>query len=620
MRIISIAVSWLIASGFAGIASAQSFQLLQAPLGISGIPVTINGNGIGCCTADFDGDGDMDVVLAPSGSAPFLYYRNDGGLIFTDVSAASGLGNSSDVRCLQAADIDNDGDTDLYVGNDEAVPNLFINNGNGTFTDMATAWGLFHSVSNYSACFGDYDRDGLLDLYLGVRTDEGLLSPNLLYHNLGGHFLEVGAAAGVDDLRLTLVAIFMDYNEDGWPDILCANDKGNTYGPNELFKNNGDGTFSAVGPQTGTNIMVDGMGLDFLDVFNDGGVDFYCSDLPVDHLFQVWDPITNAYLNATATYGLQGGGVGWAVNWLDYDNDGWQDLHVVQADFPNLLYRNPAAPAAAMVPWSNESFNLGVGLMYRQFTAAMADFDNDGRIDMLQRFAAGPAPVLSPQGASIYHNQVTAGNWIKFKTRGTVSNRDGFGAAFEVRTGTHLQRQWVRSGVGYQSNSDPRLHFGLGTATQVDQVKVTWPSGQVQYLTNLAANQIIEVVEPKIDLSGPATIGGTTTLNMSVPGDEGLPYLLVLSLSNIPQNLGSGVILPVSIDGLTSLTIIPGNPILPGAAGVIDSAGQASSPLTIPPLPWLVGLTFYATGITADTPSFPVLRTVFPSAVPVTIQ
>jgi hypothetical protein len=178
----------------------------------------------------------------------------------------------------------------------------------------------------------------------------------------------------------------------------------------------------------------------------------------------------------------------------------------------------------------------------------------------------------------------------------------------------------VRSGVGYQSNSDPRLHFGLGTATQVDQVKVTWPSGQVQYLTNLAANQIIEVVEPKIDLSGPATIGGTTTLNMSVPGDEGLPYLLVLSLSNIPQNLGSGVILPVSIDGLTSLTIIPGNPILPGAAGVIDSAGQASSPLTIPPLPWLVGLTFYATGITADTPSFPVLRTVFPSAVPVTIQ
>jgi len=616
----SLVVCSLSVCGLIGLAPAQSFQQLQPPLGISGIGVTMNGNGIGCCTADFDGDGDMDIVLAPSGSAPFLYYRNDGGMMFTDLSATSGLGTTSDVRCLQAADIDNDGDADLYVGNDESMPNLFINNGNGTFTDQAAAWGLFHIVSNYSAGFGDYNRDGLLDMYLGVRTDDGQPSPNLLYQNLGGSFLEVGASAGVDDTRLTLVGVFMDYDEDGWPDILCANDKGLIYGPNELYRNNGDGTFTAVGPQTNTDIAIDGMGIDFLDVFNDGGVDFYMSDLPVDHLFQVWDPVTSTYLDATATYGLQGGGVGWATNFLDYDNDGWQDLHVVQADFPNLLYRNPAAPAAAMVQWPNESFNLGLGLMYRQFSAAMADFDDDGRIDMLQRFANGPLAVLSPEGASIYHNQVSGGNWIKFKTRGTVSNRDGFGARFEVLTGTHLQRQDVRSGVGYQSNSDPRLHFGLGTATQVDRVKVTWPSGQVQYLTNLPVNQILEVEEPKFEMTGPATVGGTTTLNMSVPGDEGLPYVLVLSLSNIPQNLGGGVILPVQIDGLTSLTLVPGNPILPNSGGVIDPNGQASSTLTIPPLPWLAGLTIYATGVTADTPTFPVLRTVFPSALPITIQ
>ena len=429
----------LIASSLVGVAAAQSFHQLQAPLGIAGIGVTMNGNGIGCCTADFDGDGDMDIVLAPSGIAPFIYYRNDGGLVFTDASLASGLGTATDVRCLQAADIDNDGDADLYVGNDEAMPNMFINNGNGTFTDLAASWGLFHIVSNYSAGFGDYDRDGLLDLYIGVRSDDGQLAPNLLYHNLGSQFLEVGASAGVDDLRPTLVGVFMDYDEDGWPDILCANDKGNVYGPNELFRNNGDGTFSAVGPQTGTNIAIDGMGIDFLDVFNDGGVDFYMSDLPVDHLFQVWDPVTNTYLDATATYGLQGGGVGWATNWLDYDNDGWQDMHVVQSDFPNLLFRNPAAPAAALVQWTNESFNVGIGLMYRQFTASMADFDDDGRVDMLQRFAHGPGVTQSPEGASIYHNQVSAGNWIKFQTRGTVSNRDGFGAAFEVLTGTHLQ-------------------------------------------------------------------------------------------------------------------------------------------------------------------------------------
>lgn len=620
MRVFSIAATSLLATSLVGVVSAQGFQLQQAPQGIHGIPVTMNGNGIGCCTADFDGDGDLDIVLAPSGTAPFHYYRNDGGFMFTDLSASSGLGNTSDVRCLQAADIDNDGDTDLYVGNDESIPNLFLNDGTGVFSDVAAAWGLFHSVSNYSCGFGDYDRDGRLDMILGVRSDDGLLAPNLLYHNEGGYFLEVGASAGVDDTRPALVTVFMDYNEDGWPDILVANDKGNVYGPNELFENNGDGTFTAVGAATGTNIAIDGMGIDFLDVFNDGGVDFYMSDLPIDHLFQVWDPAANKYIDATYTYGLQGGGVGWATNFLDYDNDGWQDLHVVQADFPNLLYRNPGQPAAANVPWTQESFNVGLGLMYRQFTCAMADFDNDGRVDMLQRFATGPGPTLAPDGAQVYRNMVSAGNWIKFKTRGTVSNRDGFGARFEVLTGTHLQRQAVRSGVGYQSNSDPRLHFGLGAATQVDQVKITWPMGQVQYMTNLAANQIVEVVEPKIELSGPVAPGGTTSINMSIPGDEGLPYVLILSLVPVPQNLGSGVVLPVTIDGLTSLTLTPGNPILPGSGGVIDPSGNASSTLTIPPLPWLSGLTIYSTGATADTPTFPVLRTVFPTALPITIQ
>jgi hypothetical protein len=268
--------------------------------------------------------------------------------------------------------------------------------------------------------------------------------------------------------------------------------------------------------------------------------------------------------------------------------------------------------------WPNVAPSLGTDHFLWQYTNLTGDFDNDGRVDLLERFDSGP--LTSPEGVVLWRNTVAGGNWLKFKTRGTVSNRDGFGTRVEVTTSNLHQRQWVRSGTGYLSQHDPRVHFGLGTNTVADVVRVTWPLGQVQYLTNVAANQIVELVEPQLKLSAPATVGGTTTLNMSIPGDEGLSYLMVLSLSNVPTMLAGGVVLPIQIDGLTSLSMIPGNPILPGAAGVLSATGQATSTLTIPPLPWLAGLTVYATGMTADAPTFPVLRTVFPSALPITIQ
>ncbi|MFT4515434.1 MAG: hypothetical protein ACI89X_004643 [Planctomycetota bacterium] len=602
-------------------AFAQGFQPTAAPQGIQGVPVVDSYLGCGIGTFDIDNDGDLDVVIAGDVGSQFRLFRNDGGMQFTDISLGCGLGVCQEVKCVSAADIDNDGNVDLFVGNNFSLSQIFMNQGGGIFIEQGAMRGMANVESNFTACFGDYDRDGWLDLYIGNRQDSVAVftGTNRLYRNTGnGFFTDVTASSGTGSTRMALVSTWMDYDEDGWPDLLVLNDKALQWGGNEVYRNNSDGTFTAVQAQIGANWTIDGMGVDYTDAFNDGGIDFFCTDLPIDHLFQVWNPTTSSYDNATATYGVFGSGVGWSCKFLDYDNDGWQDLHIVQLTAPNYFYRNPGAAAAANVPWPNVAPALGTDHFFWQFTNAMGDFDNDGRVDILERFDTGP--FVSPEGVVLMRNTVAGGNWLKFKTRGTVSNRDGYGTRVEVTTNTLHQRQWVRSGTGYVSHHDTRLNFGLGTDTVADVVRVTWPLGQVQYLTNVAANQILELVEPELKLSAPASVGGTTTLDMSIPGDEGLSYLMVLSLSSVPTVLPGGIVLPIQIDGLTSISMIPGNPILPGAAGILTATGQATSTLTIPPLPWLAGLTFYATGMTADMPTFPILRTTFPSALPITIQ
>ncbi|MCK5940802.1 MAG: CRTAC1 family protein [Planctomycetes bacterium] len=603
--------------------AAQNFQQLSAPLGITSVQHTFGvGTGTGVCIADFDGDGDVDVVLPQQFGLPMLYFRNDGGMVFVDATATAGLGGCEFVRCVNAADIDNDGDQDLFVGNENTPPKLFVNDGTGSFTEEAQLRGVYHNESNHAAAFGDYDRDGWLDLYIGIRTDpaSNWPAPNYLFRNTGGgHFVDVTAAAGLAQNRPTLAATFMDYDEDGWPDVFVANDKGPSWGPNELYRNNGDGTFTDVSVATGTNIAIDGMSIDFVDVFNDGGVDFYCTDVPADHLFQLWDPVTGAYLDATATYGLQGGAVGWASNWLDYDNDGWQDLHVVHSNAPNAVFHNPGTPHAAQTPWPNVAFALGLGQIHNQHTAVTVDLDDDGRVDLVQRYET--SGLTAPQGVSVHHNQVPGGNWIKFRTRGVTSNRDGIGARIEVDAGGLNQRQWVRSGVGFLSCADRRVHFGLGASPTIDRVTITWPSGQRQFLSDVPANQIVELVEPHMSAAGTAPVGGSSTISASLQGDEGLPYLLLMSFSTANGiALPSGDVFPLDHDALLSLTLDPSNPILVGSVGTVPANGEATATLHVPPLPLLSGLTCYSAALTTDVPSFPVVRTVVAKPIAIQIQ
>ena len=600
---------------------AQAFVDVTAPAGLM-IPSFLSGNyGCGACCGDFDGDGDLDLIVGQATGTPFRYFRNDGGLVFTDVSASSGLGLCAYVRGISAADVDNDGDLDLFVCNNCTANALYINDGTGTFSEQGAARGVADTLCASSASFGDYDRDGWLDLYVGnYVTPTGYAGPNILYRNNGnGTFTDVSALSGAGVPGLTFAAPFVDYDKDGWPDIFIANDKGFYFTPNALLHNNHNGTFSDVSATVNANQGMDGMGADFVDAFNDGGTDFFVTDNPPDHLFLAWDAVHQQYVDVTYQYGLTGGAItasGWSCNFLDYDNDGWQDLHVVHAAQPNHLYRNPGVPALALVPWPEVSAIEGVGFADSQVTSLVADFDDDGRLDILSVLQdLGP-----PQGLRLLRNVGPASNWLKIRTRGTVSNRDGFGARVRVTVGSVAQEQEVRSGVGYISDSDHRVHFGLGAATVANRVDITWPSGQVQVFLNVPANQILEAVEPRFRLVGGATIGTISSLEVHSPAEGGKPFVTLLALGASPGlPLPSGRVIPANLDFVALYTLAPGNPVLPQGAGLLPPTGTGVSPLVIPNVPALIGVTLQGAAVTADALYPDGIRTIFP-ALPITFQ
>jgi hypothetical protein len=334
------------------------------------------------------------------------------------------------------------------------------------------------------------------------------------------------------------------------------------------------------------------MGADFVDAFNDGGWDVFVSNTQDGHLFHVWNPATASYTENAAFYGLAAFIEGWAANFLDFDNDGWQDLHVAHINGPNHLYRNPGTPVG-QTAWTEVGVGLGLGITGPQYSAAIVDFDDDGRLDVFNSRPYQPCLLM--------RNAVSAGNWLKVETEGTVSNRDGIGARILVTAGGVSQRQTVRSGTGYISNSDLRCHFGLAVASQAERVEILWPSGQRQLLLNVAANQILHVKEPRLSLAAPPVLGTSPALQLSIPTDASLPYAMLLALDSSPGlPLPDGRLIPLNLDILAQLTLAPGNPVLPGSLGLLGALGQASSLFVIPGIPGLLGLSVTAAAISAD--------------------
>ncbi|MAB88887.1 MAG: hypothetical protein CMJ90_05460 [Planctomycetes bacterium] len=600
---------------------AQSFNNVTSTSGLTMAPRPFVFLGQGWCVGDFDGDGDLDIVFPEQPAQAFRYFRNDGAMSFSDQTASAGLGVAGLCRQMTPADVDNDGDQDIYVCNNFIPNQLFINDGTGTFTEEAAARGVDFASHTWAATFGDYDRDGWVDLYLGVRTNvANTYTPNRLYNNLGdGYFIDVTTAAGVGEMGLTLATMWFDYNLDGWPDIFCANDKGTSQPPNAVYRNDGNGAFTEVSLAINAQQGVCGMGLDFIDAFNDGGQDVFCTDSGADHVFIVWDPSTQQYVEMQNQLGVgQVPSIGWACEFLDYDNDAWPDLHVVHGSGSNLLWRNPAAPVASASPWTNVTSATGTGTAWAQYSSVVADFDLDGRLDILNALLVSNTGGAGtpPAALELLQNNGATGNWLRIRTRGVASNSDGLGARVRVTTGTVTQEQQVRSGIGYLTGSPMELHFGLGAATQVDRIEVIWPSGRVQTLAGVTANQGIVIREPSLSLSAAPVIGTSLSIDLDAQGDGGLSYIMGLALSATPGiPLSSGRTVPLTFDAVAQLTTTPGNGILLQPAGVLSPSGAASSTLAIPNLASLVGWNVYSAAVSLDAGAPDGVKTIIPGPV-----
>jgi hypothetical protein len=497
--------------------------------------------GNGAAIFDFDNDGRPDIFLVngirletPAGQkATSRLYHNEGDGKFRDVTENSGLTQTGWGQGVCAGDFDNDGLTDLlvtYYGHNVLYRNL----GGGRFEDVTEKTGLPTTGQRWGTgcAFLDYDRDGYLDIFVanylefdlekaalpganpfcswkGLRVfcgPRGFPSGhNFLYHSERGRsFTDVTQKAGItsSDLHYNLGVVSSDFDDDGWPDIYVACDSS----PSLLYRNNHDGTFTDIAVGHGVAYGPDGqeqgsMGVSAADYDNDGRIDIVKTNF-IDETSTLYHNEGDAYFE-DQTYagglGVNTRFVGWGVNFLDVDQDGWKDIFMANGHiYPELAgakvgeeYRQPK-----IIYWNlrNGAFRditkqAGASLSAPRVSrgVAVGDLDGDGAPEILV--------VNMNEPPSLFKNFAPKGTAILIEMVGTKSNRSAIGARVTVTAGELRQTGEVQSGGSYASQNDFRLHFGLGSAAKVDQIEIRWPSGAVEKLNNLEAGQCIRVRE-----------------------------------------------------------------------------------------------------------------------------
>ena len=494
----------------------------------------------GIAIFDYDGDGRLDLYFTNGAIQPQLrkpdaswqnrLYRNQGGWRFEDVTDKAGVPGTGFYFGVAAADYDNDGHTDLFVA---GMPSsiLYRNRGNGTFEDVTQPARVQNRQQwPIGAGWFDYDNDGRLDLfvvnyvkwepaaepfcgdsvhrkyrtYCHPKNYQGL--PNTLFHNNGdGTFTDVSAASGIArHAGKGMGVAFADYDADGDPDIFVANDTV----PNFLFRNDG-GKFTEVGLQAGVGFNDDGralssMGADFRDVDNDGREDVFVTALANETFPLYLNLGTGQFIDATYPNRIGSSTLafsGWSNGVIDLDNDGLKDLFAANGDvqdnaevFSSLSSRQRSIVLLNAGTGQFRPMLAGPSGLHRG--AAFGDIDGDGAVDaVLTRLSETPV---------LLRNVSPSRNWIAFRLHGHASNRDGIGAKIRVVTSAGTQWNHMTSAVGYASSSHTPVHFGLGSAAQLDAVEIRWPSGVVQHMKVPKVNTVVDISEPRPQASDDA--------------------------------------------------------------------------------------------------------------------
>ncbi|TVR53699.1 MAG: hypothetical protein EA425_03260, partial [Puniceicoccaceae bacterium] len=513
--------------------------------------------GTGIAAGDVTGNGLPDLFIVSKNEQSRLY-ENLGGFRFRDITAAAGI-TPADAPGggVAFADVNNNGHLDIYICFVGAPNQLWINDGAGRFTEEARQWGVDINTGSVMAVFADFDRDGLLDLYLVTNLlhegdDYSGPLPDRLFRNLGDRFEDVSEAAGISGRGHGHAAVWWDFNNNGWPDLYVAND---FEGEDWLFLNQGDGTFveslSSISPQS----PYYSMGVDFGDINHNGRFDLLGTDMvPTDriayhrtvgnhvHLYEN-RPLTGVHQYAknvlllnlgdgrmaeiAALAGLDRTDWTWAARLVDLNNNGRLDAFFTNGmirafndgdlgsyvDFAgsgerierafrpspisretNLAFRNEGN-----LRFKDQSVAWGLGRSSVSFGAAFADLDGDGNPDLIINNYKEPPSVFR-------HHNTEAGHRITLRLVGTRSNRHGLGARVEVVAGELNQVKLLYPQRGYMGSDEPILHFGLGPHERIDNLDITWPSGLRQSFTGLEANRRYTITEPdSAEASGPAS-------------------------------------------------------------------------------------------------------------------
>lgn len=544
-------------------------------------------SGSGICIGDVDGDELPDIYVTNYDQGNRLY-KNLGDFRFEDITTRAGVeGDGRWCAGPSMVDVDNDGDLDLYVCVYDQPNLLYVNQGDGTFTENAKAWGIDFSGASVMMAFADYDLDGDLDGYLvthrlkrGTKhllpkstrdaVQRGILNlapgrvavtadheelfqlvdkgqqgrmeliiagqRDILFRRDEDGFHVANESAGIQGFGIGLAAVWWDFNEDGYPDIYVSNDY---KGADQLYRNNGDGSFTDVTKELLPHTPWFSMGADIADINNDGIIDLLATDMSgTDHFKQkmamgdmsadAWfmelarppQYMRNAvYLNrgvgrmleVAQMAGLANTDWTWSPKFGDLDNDGLVDLFVANGmsrDFtnsdlneqirsrydsewkkrpvlrqPNLAFRNRRE-----VSFEDVSAKWGLNAMSASYGASLADLDRDGDLDVVVTNFDGPL--------SVFRNESQQGKSLLVRLQGTQSNRWGVGAKVTVDCGQEQQARYLNSTQGFMSANEPLLHFGMGDRDLVERLTIQWPSGTVQELANLSSGHLYTITEP----------------------------------------------------------------------------------------------------------------------------